>query len=386
MLSPSPPVGTYGQPPSPGGSRSSPVGSSGGGVSPANATIVLRRPPSPLSSSNLLSIGLQSPAGANSSSASPSHSRGGSGGLGFGRSSPHGASGGHTRNVSGLGVNFFTGVGALPQDEGVALPLTPRGPSNIPANDQSFDSVDDLVVGNPAYREVFRIVRLVAAQPSCDQMVLVLEKHTKHLIRGADAVRVLLVTRHGFTHPTLSQALSLDQGLASHCIHKRECVNLSSPASDARFWPDTDQMEHGAKSPAFYACVPVEGDPQPNCSGPRDVVALIQLWKDPSVAALAFSQTDMKLVLRLAEFVGNMLLRSRHADRAYALYNSSVSTQKRSSALLDVAKALSSETRLSDVVSVIVSQVPEMLVRANRQQQQGAHTPFSAIFVNPFAH
>ena len=363
MLSPSPPVGTYGQPPSP-GSRSSPVGSSAG-ASPANATIVLRRPPSPLSSNNLLSIGLQSPAAAaNSSSASPSHSRGGSGGLGFGRSSPHGhssGSGNHTRNVSGLGVNFFTGVGSLPLDEGALTPVTPRGPSGAPANDQTFDAVDELVVGNSAYREVFRIVRLVAAQPSCDQMVLVLEKHTKHLIRGADAVRVLLVTRHGFTHPTLSQALSLDQGLASHCIHKRECVNMSSPAADARFWADTDQMEHGAKSPAFYVCVPVEGDPQPNCSGPRDVVALIQLWKDPSPSAVPFSQTDLKLVLRLAEFVGNMLLRSRHADRAYALYNSSVSTQKRSSALLDVAKALSSETRLSDVVSVIVSQVPEML-------------------------
>lgn len=264
------------------------------------------------------------------------------------------------RNVS-LGVGFFTGSSPLPLDEGSLAPLTPRSSTGSPLTDVStFDTVDDMVVSNAAYREVFRIVRLISAQPSCDQMVLVLEKHAKHLIKGADAVRVLLVTRHGFTHPTLSQALSLDAGLASHCIHKRECVNMGAPGSDARFYPDTDQVGETGKPPLYYVCVPVEGDPQPNCSGPRDVVALIQLFKEKE-GSQPFSNVDLKLIQRLAEFVGNMLLRSRHADRAYALYNSSVSTQKRSAALLDVAKALSSETRLSDVVSVIVSQVPEML-------------------------
>jgi hypothetical protein len=255
----------------------------------------------------------------------------------------------------------------LPLEEGGHAPVTPRASSGAALNDAPFDTVDELVSGNAAYREVFRIVRLIAAQPSCDQMVLVLEKHTRALLR-ADAVRVLLVTRHGFTHPTLSQALSLEQGLASHCIHKREVVNLASPSgSDPRFHPDVDQV--GERAPSFYACVPVEGDPLPNCSGPRDVVALVQLFKEKEGSA-PFSPTDLRQVQRLAEFTGNMLLRSRHADRAYALYNTSLSTQKRSAALLDVAKALSSETRLSDVVSVIVSQVPEMLVSAITQHSR----------------
>lgn len=350
------------QPPSP-SSRTSPGGASPGGA--ANATIVLRRPPSPsTNNTGLLSIGL---------APSPSHSRRGSNGaLGGLRS----ASPAHSRNVSGFGsggLGFGSGglnLGIpLPLEEGGHAPVTPRASSGAALNDAPFDTVDELVSGNAAYREVFRIVRLIAAQPSCDQMVLVLEKHTRALLR-ADAVRVLLVTRHGFTHPTLSQALSLDQGLASHCIHKRECVNLATPASDPRFHPDVDQV--GERAPLFYACVPVEGDPQPSCSGPRDVVALVQLFKDKE-GGMPFSPTDLRQVARLAEFTGNMLLRSRHADRAYALYNTSLSTQKRSAALLDVAKALSSETRLSDVVSVIVSQVPEMLVSSNTSSTERSY-------------
>jgi GAF domain-containing protein len=56
-----------------------------------------------------------------------------------------------------------------------------------------------------------------------------------------------------------------------------------------------------------------------------------------------------------------MLRSSRSADRAHALYNASLSNNKRSGALLDVAKALASEQRLDSVVSIIVSQVPELL-------------------------
>lgn len=341
LVNPQPPFSFTGtaQPLSPSNARSgsSPVLGQAA-ASPVNATIVLRRPPSPLSANNLLSIGLQAP--------SPSHSRRNSH-SGYLNVSPSVSS--HARSLSG-------GI-PLPFEEGGHAPLTPRGASSAPVNDLAFDAVDDLALGNAAYRDVFRIVRLIAAQPSCDQMVLVLEKHARHLVK-ADVVRVLLVTRHGFTHPTLSQALSLDQGIASHSIHRRECTNLSHPAGDARFSADTDQL--GEKAPLFYGCVPVEGDPQPSCSGPRDVVALIQVFKERD-GSTPFTTTDMKIIQRLAEFVGNMLLRSRHADRAYALYNSSVSTQKRSAALLDVAKALASETRLSDVVSIIVSQVPEML-------------------------
>jgi len=56
-----------------------------------------------------------------------------------------------------------------------------------------------------------------------------------------------------------------------------------------------------------------------------------------------------------------MLRTSRSVDRAHALYNASLQGHKRSAALLDVAKALASETDLNRVVGIIVSQVPELL-------------------------
>lgn len=43
------------------------------------------------------------------------------------------------------------------------------------------------------------------------------------------------------------------------------------------------------------------------------------------------------------------------------MYNASLASHKRSAALIDVAKALASETKLDSIVSVIVSQVPELL-------------------------
>jgi hypothetical protein len=338
---------------SPGG-RSAGTAASPASSSPnASGTIVLRRPPSPLgaaggppaaASSNLssLSIGLLaqgSPRRNSNPNIKPGHARVSSGG-----------------SIAPLPTGLTV---PMPVDEGGAAPTTPRANAAAAANDMPFESIDEMVLGNAAYREVFRIVRLIAAQPSCDQQVLVLEKHAKHLVR-ADSARVLLVTRHGFTHPTFSQALPLDQGLASQAIHKKEVINISSPSTDPRFSSEADQHSSAEKAPLHYVALPIEGDPSPSCVGARDIVALVQVWRDREGSA-AFNQSEVRQIQRLCEFVGNMFVRSRYADRALALYNSSVSTSKRSAALLDVAKALSSETRLSDVVSVIVSQVPEML-------------------------
>ncbi len=238
---------------------------------------------------------------------------------------------------------------------------------DAPSNGMDFDQVDDVVQGNHMYREVFRVVRLLAAQPSCDRMVLVLEKHAKYMLR-ADVVRVLLVTRHGFTHPNLTQALPLNLGLASHSTYKREIINMTIPPGDERYHPEVDSITDRGVSPFAYLCVPVEADSRSDCTGPKDVVALIQAWRDNSTTnaptatpPTAFTTTDAKMLLRLGEFSGNMLRGSRSADRAHALYNASLSSQQRSVALLDVAKALANETRLDSVVSIIVSQVPELL-------------------------
>jgi hypothetical protein len=106
-------------------------------------------------------------------------------------------------------------------------------------------------------------------------------------------------------------------------------------------------------------CVPVEADSRPDASGPKDIVAVFQAHKEGP--GESFTTRDCKVLYRLGEFAGNMLRNSRSVDRAHALYNASLQSHKRSAALLDVAKALASETALDKVVGIIVSQVPELL-------------------------
>jgi len=262
------------------------------------------------------------------------------------------------------------------------------------SGEPDFEVLDEAMSRSSVFRELHRIVRLCAAQPSCDRMVAALEKHSKNIINASN-VRLWLVQRDGLVHACRSNPLPLSTGLVGYVRAKREIVNLVHPASDERYAAEIDafptqpsgggvgsgdgrspthaQQSNGGGvaaatsqvSPGALLCVPVEADVRPGDGArgdgsSKDVVAVFQAFRD-STCSEGFSSRDCKVLYRLGEFAGNMLRNSRSVDRAHALYHASLQSHKRSAALLDVAKALASETDLEKVVSIIVQQVPELL-------------------------
>lgn len=219
-------------------------------------------------------------------------------------------------------------------------------------NDSHFDTLDDQLLRSPSYSELYRIVRMCSAQGSCERMVTVLEKQIHHLLYCQ--CRVVLVQKDGLYH-SKGFVANLNAGLVGYVRNKREIVNIVMPAQDDRYFAEIDQLVD--RVPYAYLCIPIEADSRSDCSGLKDVVAVIQCHREQE----PFHPREAKLLLRLGEFVGNMLRNSRSADRAHALYNASLQSHKRSAALLDVAKALASEIRLEHIVGIIVSQVPELL-------------------------
>jgi GAF domain-containing protein len=274
--------------------------------------------------------------------------------------------------------------------------------ANAPNNGEpDFEQLDEQLARSSVWRELHRVVRMCAAQPSCDRMVMTLERQTRYLI-GASCVRLFLVQRDGLVHYSRAQPFGLSTGLVGFVRARKEIVNITNPTSDERFNNEIDQV-HDRPTPTAIMCVPVEADSQGSAAasggaaaggavaaaaaggsnsataspatlasaGPgsgsgafghgKDVVAVFQAFKEGGAPGESFSTRDCKVLYRLGEFAGNMLRNSRSVDRAHALYNASLQSHKRSAALLDVAKALASETDLNRVVGIIVSQVPELL-------------------------
>lgn len=221
-----------------------------------------------------------------------------------------------------------------------------------------FETLDEQLSKSSIFRELHRVVRMCAAQPSCDRMVMTLERQAKYLI-NASIVRLFLVQRDGLVHYSRTQPFHLNLGIVGYVRSKKEIVHLTHPSQDDRFIAEIDQV-FDRPVPTALMCVPVEADSRPDANGPKDIVAIFQAFKENPNES--FTTRDCKVLYRLGEFAcGNMLRNSRSVDRAHALYNASLQSHKRSAALLDVAKALASETTLDKVVGIIVSQVPELL-------------------------
>ena len=221
------------------------------------------------------------------------------------------------------------------------------------------DEIDDIILKSSTYRELYRIVRMCAAQPSCDSMINIIEKYSKNLI-NASLVRLFLVQRDGLYHHTYTHPLPLDCGIIGYVRGKHEIINLTQPCNDTRYSPIIDTPINIDSNPIqSMICIPIEADRDAECSGSKDVVAVIQGIRYDNTHT--FHTRDCKLLYRLGEFIGNMLRNSRSLDRANALFNQTMLSNKRNNALLDIAKLLASETKLDSIVSIIVSQVPELL-------------------------
>ena len=232
--------------------------------------------------------------------------------------------------------------------------------SSLPReSDVDFDALDGAITRSSTFTEVFRIVRWCAGQTSVDRMVTTLEMQLKALL-SASTVRFFLLQGKGLIHYSHPHPIPPVQsnGLLGWVFAHRQLVNLTHPSADAR-WNEAVDGIHDRPSPSACLCAALEGDPKPDCNTQRETVGVLQVLRERE--GEAFSARDGRVLALVADLLGNVVKNSNSVDRAHSLYLTSLQSNRRSNALLDVAKALASETSLERIVSIIVSQVPELL-------------------------
>lgn len=255
-----------------------------------------------------------------------------------------------------------------------------------------FATLDQAFTASPSVSHIFRIVRMCAATNSCDRMQNILETQIPLLI-GCTCVRMLLVMKEGFAHPSARNGpWPMHSGITGYSRSKRSVVCVARPHTDSRYNRELDAMppqDTNSSSASISAaaaadskqqsnssssnnnssdtctallCVPVEADTKMDLSAGKDIIAMIQCFKDNACAEpYVFSEKHICCVTRLTFLLGNMLRSYRSVDRVQNLYNASLQGHARSAALLQVAKKLASSTAIDEVVNIIVSQVPELL-------------------------
>ena len=234
------------------------------------------------------------------------------------------------------------------------------GSSSLPRDsDVDFDALDSAITRSSTFTEVFRIVRWCAGQTSVDRMVTTLEMQLKALL-AASTVRFFLLQGKGLIHYSHPQPIPPVQtnGLLGWVFVHRQLVSLTQPSADGR-WNEAVDGIHDRLSPSACLYAALEGDPKPDCNTPRETVGVLQVLREKE--GEAFSARDGRVLALVADLLGNVVKNSNSVDRAHSLYLTSLQSNRRSNALLDVAKALASETSLERIVSIIVSQVPELL-------------------------
>jgi hypothetical protein len=217
-------------------------------------------------------------------------------------------------------------------------------------SDAEWEELDKRVQASATYRELWHIVRMCSVQPSCHWMVRKLEDEVRDLIR-ADLVRVFLVKRDGLHRSGSKQSYPMNEGITGYVCKRKALINISNPQTHERYNVAIDGPGSGHSAAVAMLCLPIEANHRADCSGGKDVVAVFQAYKLRSVDGKVpvndrFSTKDARVLFRLGEFVGNMLRTSSKLDQAQALYNASLTTSQRSTALLDVTKMLASETTL----------------------------------------
>lgn len=127
---------------------------------------------------------------------------------------------------------------------------------------------------------------------------------------------------------------------------------------DPRYISSIDQDPTVGSGGPFLA-VPVLADADEPGSDDKETFGVLLASKTNGESA--FSVRDCTALFRLGEFAGNQL---RSAARLEAVTDACTATslsQKRSLALLNIAKSLGNENRLGPLVSLITAQVPELL-------------------------
>lgn len=248
-----------------------------------------------------------------------------------------------------------------------ARPLSSLPQWNLPTNDFSgldstFEELDHRVQASSVFQQMFKLIRICSNQSSAAATVVAIERHCRYFF-SADSCRVFLVHRDVLSHlATRTQPFDINAGLIGWCRANQRSIELSSLLTDQRYLADIDLPlecrlplpgSSGATSvvlnfrPAaedFAALIfPLDADTRSDCAAPTETVGVLQL-----VRQRPFSQSETRFAQRLCAVLGNLLKASRQADRANHLYQQTLVTHKRNIALLDVARALASETKFVD--------------------------------------
>lgn len=203
-------------------------------------------------------------------------------------------------------------------------------------------------------KDLLMFFRVASAQTSGNALINVVEKYARKFT-GANAARLLVVERGSVVRRGVNR-FEATSGLLAEVLKYKEAMNVDDVRRESRFVRDYDEVTPHDRA---MLIIPLEADIKADASGGKETIALLQVSRHD--AGQRFSTREVKLLTRLADFAGNLVKNSRSWDSAFASYNASVSVSKRNAALLEVSMALASENRLENLVSFIVSKVPELL-------------------------
>jgi GAF domain-containing protein len=223
------------------------------------------------------------------------------------------------------------------------------------ADRSNFEKLDEQLDQSATFQYMWKIVRMVSAQPSFLDMTKIIENEGAAFV-GATSVRFITAAEDHLVFGR--DTFPVDEGIVGFVYKHNVIVNLKDPHKDKRFSPALDQ-DSTVGTAQYMMCLPVVADSTTDCRGPKIIVGIVVAVKAPGSAP--FDSHDCTAFYRLGQFAGNSMRNAMRLDRAHKKYDQTRSYQQRSHALLDIAKALSSENRIGPLVSFIVSQVPELL-------------------------
>ena len=202
---------------------------------------------------------------------------------------------------------------------------------------------------------MFHIAKLIANAPDAKSLISVLKAETAKMVQ-ANSCRVILVALDGL-HSTDSEigiflfysifylVYPNGSGIVGECQTSSSILHVENPATDSRFILGLDSLS----TPMHLLCVPIQAQS----------VGLVAILTCESDAP--FTDDNGAALYSLGEFIAGSLKASSSLEVTNKLYAASTRVNGRVEIMLEIAKALMSEHRLSVLVSFIISEVPELL-------------------------
>lgn len=221
----------------------------------------------------------------------------------------------------------------------------------------NFEELDAQIRKCSTFQALHRIHRRCMNQNSLVELIQTIEHESVSLIRGS-VIRVYYVKYKKNCLCRGDQYFPVDNGITGHAATSDEIIRLTEPGKNPHYNRKIDSSELG--KPENMLCIPVHCDVKKDCSAPQKTIAVFQALRyAPNYTP--FSDRDVKILVRLGEFCGNLIKNLATFDRIQNKYSSTNSALKRYRALVKVSKALASGVHLKSIVSTIVRQVPELL-------------------------